>query len=150
LLTLLASQAAISLENARLYSELREAEQKLRRHEEELREILDVVPNHIAVFDPAVPLYANRVLLDYYGLSLEQLQAAENDIRAFAMHPDDRARYLAARDQRFASSSAWETELRFRRRDGEYRWFLVRGTPLRDEEGRTLRWYISSTDIDDR
>jgi transcriptional regulator with GAF, ATPase, and Fis domain len=64
LLTLLASQAMISLENARLYSELREAEQKLRRHEGELRQIIDLVPHHIGVYDPegARVWYANRVL----------------------------------------------------------------------------------------
>src|SRR5262249_8482094 len=66
------------------------------------------------------------------------------------MHPDDAEPFLAAWERGFAGTAAWETEARFRRRDGEYRWFLVRVTPLRDAEGRILRWYVTGTDIADR
>ena len=128
------------------------AEEKIRHQEREVREILDLVPHHIGAYGPegTTRLYANRVLLDYYGLNLEQLQAPENDIPAMVVHPDDLPSFVAARNRGFAASSEWETEARFRRRDGQYRWFLVRVTPLRDEEGRILRWYITGTDIDDR
>jgi PAS domain S-box-containing protein len=50
----------------------------------------------------------------------------------------------------FSEATAWQTEARFRRRDGEYRWFLVRVTPLRDDAGRIIRWYATGTDIDER
>src|SRR5262245_39126095 len=66
------------------------------------------------------------------------------------MPPDDAEPFLAAWERGFAGTVAWETEARFRRHDGEYRWFLVRVTPMRDAEGRILRWYITGTDIDDR
>ncbi len=66
-------------------------------------------------------------------------------------HPDDRDR--AARtysDNARSGGSAYELELRLRKRDGTYRWFLVRFNPLRDEQGQTTRWYTALTDIEDR
>src|SRR5439155_22581712 len=65
-------------------------------------------------------------------------------------HPDDVETFLAAWERGFAGTAAWETEARFRRRDGEYRCFLVRVTPLWDDGGRIVRWYITGTDIEDR
>src|SRR5262249_23235530 len=96
-------------------------------------------------------VYGNHVMLDYYGLTIETLQDSgiEELVRGF-MHPDDIEMFLAAWQRGFAGTASWETEARFRRRDGEYRWFLVRFTPLRDDEGRIVRWYITGTDIDDR
>ena len=130
----------------------RKAEDKIRQQERELREIVDVVPHHIAVATPdGTRIYGNRVMLDYYGLTREDVQDAEIEalVRHF-MHPDDAEPFLASWERGFAGTAPWETESRFRRRDGEYRWFLVRVTPLRDAEGRILRWYVTGTDIDDR
>ena len=144
-LTLLASQAALSLENARLYSEVQQAERNV-------REIIDLVPHHIAVAAPdGKHVYGNHVMLDYYGLTTEDMQVLETDelVRRFA-HPDDVEPFLAAWERGFAGTAPWETEAHFRGRDGEYRWFLVRVTPLRDDGGRIVRWYVTGTDIDDR
>jgi len=66
------------------------------------------------------------------------------------IHPDDVDMVLAAWERGFAGTAAWEAEARFRRRDGEYRWFLVRVTPLRDDAGQIVRWYSTATEIDDR
>jgi PAS domain-containing protein len=74
-LQLLASQAAISLENASLYSAAKEAEEKIRQGESELRQILDIAPQHVYVLeaDPsATRLYANQAALDYFGLTFEE------------------------------------------------------------------------------
>src|SRR5262249_31419875 len=170
-LTLLASQAALSLENARLYSEVQQAERNV-------RDILDLVPHHIAVATPdGTSIYVNRVMLDYYGLTPEDVQdshieglarqwvrpgdrlGAPAQLRGRSsvpwrtvafMHRDGVEPFLSAWGRGFAGTAPWETEARFRRRDGEYRWFLVRVIPLRDDGGRIVRWYITGTDIDDR
>ena len=65
-------------------------------------------------------------------------------------HPEDWARLQDERRQGLSRSVPFEIEWRLRRKDGQYRWFLVRYHPLRDEQGRILRWYASATDIDDR
>jgi formate hydrogenlyase transcriptional activator len=128
--------------------DLKRAEERVRHDERELRQIVDLVPHHIAVVTPdGTGVYGNQVMLDYYGVTLEDVSGAL--IRRFA-HPDDVDTFLAAWERGFSGTAAWETEARFRRRDGEYRWFLVRVIPLRDDAGRIVRWYATGTDIDDR
>ena len=129
------------------------AEDKVREQESELRQIVDLVPQLVAVFGPGGErLYANRVGLEYVGLSLEEWrQTPGNFFSSGAFHPDDRER--AARthsDNARSGGSAYELELRLRKREGTYRWFLVRFNPLRDEQGQITRWYIALTDIEDR
>ena len=128
------------------------AEETVRQQERELREIVDLVPHHIAVATPdGTRTYGNRVMLDYYGLTTEEVQDSEIEglVRRF-MHPDDRETFVAAWERGFVGTALWEIEARFRRRDSEYRWFLVRFIPHRDDGGRIVRWYITGTDIDDR
>jgi len=68
--------------------DLKRAEENLRQSERELRQLIDVVPQNILVLGPdRNPLYANRSLLEYHGLSLEDIQA--DDFRARIYHPDD-------------------------------------------------------------
>ncbi len=130
------------------------AEDKIREQESELRQIVDLVPQLVAVFGPGGErLYANRIGLDYIGLSLEEWRQAPGDFFSppSFFHPDDRDR--AARtysDNARSGGSAYELELRLRKRDGTYRWFLVRFNPLRDEQGQITRWYVALTDIEDR
>src|SRR5262249_44883877 len=118
----------------------------------ELREILDLVPHHIVVLGAAGPfLYANRAVMDHYAWTTQYVEASEfaGVVRDIA-HPDDVETFLAACERGFAAGSEWEVAARSRRRDGVYRWFLVRGTPLRDDAGRIARWYLTGTDVDDR
>ena len=135
-------------------TERKRAEDKIREQESELRQIVDLVPQLVAVFGPGGErLYANRIGLDYIGLSLEEWRQAPGDFLSppSFFHPDDRDR--AARtysDNARSGGSAYELELRLRKRDGTYRWFLVRFNPLRDEQGQTTRWYTALTDIEDR
>src|SRR5882724_2569021 len=120
----------------------------LRKSEVELRQILDLAPQIIGVLGPRRErLYANRVALAYYGVTLEEwLQ------RSFGpeVHPDDFDRVKTLVDRSVAQPAAYELEMRLRRGDGTYRWFLVRYNPLRDDQGRLIRWYLACTDIDDR
>src|SRR6266576_2502512 len=120
----------------------------LRKSDVELRQILDLAPQIIGVLGPRRErLYANRVALAYYGVTLEEwLQ------RSFGpeVHPDDFDRVKTLVDRSVAHPAAYELEMRLRRGDGTYRWFLVRYNPLRDDQGRLIRWYLACSDIDDR
>jgi PAS domain S-box-containing protein len=130
------------------------AEAKIREQEIEVRQMLDLAPQHVAVFGPAGErLYANRVELDYLGLGLEEWQQTPGTFfqPGSFIHPDDRERAARAySDGARSSGSAYELELRGRGADGSYRWFLVRYNPVRDEQGKITRWYVASTDIEDR
>ena len=130
-------------------TERKRAEEEGRRSEMELRQMLDLTPQVVAVYGPNNErLYANRVALDYIGLSLEEWQQASD--RGMYFHPDDRKRVLDSFDRAFSSGSVEEMELRLRKGDGTYRWFFARCVPLRDEKGQITRFYSASVDIDDR
>jgi len=137
-------------------TERKRAEEELRRSEMELRQMLDLTPQHVAVYGPnRERLYANRVLLDYLGFSLEEWrQSPGRGKYEFAIHPvihpDDNVRIDGVFGHAIARGSADEVELRIRKRDGTYRWFLARFNPLRDEQGQITRWYVAATDIEDR
>jgi formate hydrogenlyase transcriptional activator len=129
--------------------DLKRAEEKLRQSESELRQLIDAVPQNILVLGPnRNPLYANRSLLEYHGVSSEDIQA--DDFRMRIYHPDDLERALIEAQRATARGVAWETEVRLRRKDGQYRWFLLRANPLRDEFGHIMRWYSTGFDIEDR
>src|SRR6266850_7091880 len=125
------------------------AEEKLRQDERELRRITDAIDQRIAVHGPdGNILYANRAMLEYSGLSIEDVMTG--DFRARLVHPDDLKRSQDERQHGLERGIPFELELRARRKDGRHRWFLIRYNPLRDEEGRIIRWYSTGTDIDDR
>jgi PAS domain S-box-containing protein len=130
-------------------TERKRAEEELRRSEMDLRQIVDLVPQFVAVFGPGGErLYANRVALDYLGVSLEEWRKKSD--RGEFFHPDDLERIRDNFDRAHSTGSALEVESRFRRDDGSYRWFLARYSPLRDDKGHITRWYSSGTDIEDR
>lgn len=121
----------------------------LRKSEEELRQMLDFAPQLIAVYGPdRKRLYANRVALDYVGLSLDEWKGTE--ARGAFTHPDDRQRELDYFARAHSNGSPGEVELRIRGGDGNYRWFLARYNAVRDNNGQVLRWHVSCTDIEDR
>jgi len=128
--------------------------QELRRSEMELRQIVDLVPQLVAVFGPGGErLYANRVALDHLGLSLEEWRQTQGGFfrPGWFIHPDDRERAARAySDSARSGGSAYELELRVQAADGSYRWFLTRFNPVRDEHGQIMRWYVAATDIEDR
>jgi len=124
------------------------AEEKVREQETELRQILDLAPQQVFVFGPDTRLvYANQVALEYFGVGLEQLQA---ESRINFVHPDDRERFLAERENGAFEETPREFEIRLLRHDGKFRWFLVRRNPLKDEQGHITRWFGTATDIEDR
>ncbi len=130
-------------------AERRRAEEGVRQSEAELRQLIDAIPQHVVVLDPdGSTLYVNQVGLDYTGLTLEETVA--NDALAKTYHPDDLERILAERRKAVERGVPAEVEARILGADGKYRWFLIRINPLRDEQGRILRWYGTRTDIEDR
>jgi PAS domain S-box-containing protein len=125
-------------------TEQKRAEEKIRGQDIELRQILDLTPQHVAVMGPGQErLFANRAALNYFGLRLEEWQSRGT---LWRVHPDDGERLLWGPQ----GGPPDQYEARFRRYDGEYRWFLVRNSPLHDEQGQITRWYVAGTDIEDR
>jgi formate hydrogenlyase transcriptional activator len=125
------------------------AEEKLRQDERELRRITDAIAQTIVVQSPAgVPIYANQAVLDYTGLTIEDVTTS--DFRARIFHPEDIERLREEREAALSSGVPFQIEQRALRHDGQYRWFLIRYNPFHDEQGRLVRWYATGTDIEDR
>ena len=125
------------------------AEVKIRQSEEELRRLIDVIPQQVYVFDPDwTPVFANQREREYTGLTLEESQS--NDASARIFHSEDMKKVEATRERALLGGAPFEMEARVRRKDGQYRWFLIRDNPLKDERGQILRWYGTRTDIEDR
>jgi len=115
----------------------------------EFRKLRDVLPQYVCVYSSdGSPLYASDALLNFCGFTLDDFRTEDFQARAF--HPDDLERVRTVRSNAMTRGEGWETEARILRKDGQYRWFLIRGTPLRDDEGNIVRWFSSGTDIEDR
>jgi PAS domain S-box-containing protein len=126
----------------------KQAEEKIRGQELELRQIMDAAPQHLMVLgSDGSRLYANQSILEFRGLTFDQWQKV--DIRE-VFYPDDAERVARERNQAILSGSPLEIETRMLRHDGKHRWFLVRYRPLKDHRGRITRWVVSAIDIDDR
>ena len=128
---------------------LKLTEEKLRQNERDLRRITDAIPDAIVILGvDGIPLYANQTALDYTGLTIEDVTSP--DFRERIFHPEDLERLREKRKASLACGLPFEIEQRARRSDGQYRWFLIRYNPFRDEQGRLVCWYATGTDIDDR
>jgi formate hydrogenlyase transcriptional activator len=128
--------------------ERKRAEEQIRQSERELRQLLNLTPLHISEFGPdGTPLYNNLAALEYYGHTLEEWHNADWHRR---VHPQDTERVWHEAISGFRNGSPYEMEIRLRRKDGQYRWFLFRFNPIRDEQGHLTRWYAAATDIEDR
>jgi PAS domain S-box-containing protein len=114
----------------------------------QLRLVVDTIPTLAWVVrrDGSAEFF-NRRWLDYTGLSREQ---AVDWGFLVAIHPDDVPRMLAKYKEALNSGQPFEMEGRFRRFDGEFRWFLFRGSPWHDESGKVVKWYGTNTDLEDR
>ncbi|HEX8561036.1 MAG TPA: PAS domain S-box protein [Pyrinomonadaceae bacterium] len=141
LLSVVANRCWESLERARAGRSLRESEAKLRT-------LTNTVPSLVWVCAPdGAATEFNDRWFEYTGMTPEQSAGfGWGD----AVHPDDRERCLDAWGEARARNSTYEVEVRYRRADGEYRWFLARALPVLDPEGRTGAWFGISMDIEDR
>jgi PAS domain S-box-containing protein len=122
--------------------------QQLRREERKLSEAIETIPAMAWTAGPdGAVQFRNRRWAEYTGLS--QLERAEG-VGTIAVHPEDRDRIIRRLGASVASGEPFEEEMRIRRSDGVYRWFLVRAVPLRDKRGKVVKWYGAATDIEDR
>ena len=116
--------------------------------EESLRQVIDTTPAFLHSSDPDGSYgFFNRRWLEYLGEAEEDLQGW--GWTAF-IHPEDREDMAARWRACLASGEVWQCESRVRGADGQYRWFLHRNVPSRDEQGNIVMWYGSSLEIDDR
>jgi formate hydrogenlyase transcriptional activator len=121
----------------------------LYQDEQELGQIVDLIPQTIIVLNPnGKAVYANRVALEYTGLSLDEVRA--DDFRSRVFHPEDVLRLREERQDGLVDTIPFENEQRALGKDGKYRWFLIQYSPLLDENGSVVRWYATGTDIEDR
>jgi len=115
--------------------------------EERLRLIIDAIPTMVWTLQPDGAIdFVNQRWMDYTGLNLEE--EIEDPTRP--VHPEDLPRVMEKWLAALAAGEPSEDEMRLRRADGEYRWFLVRTAPQRDEQGHVIKWYGVSVDIEDR
>jgi PAS domain S-box-containing protein len=130
-------------------TERRIGEGKIREQEAELRQILDLTPHYLFVLGAdGSPFYANCASLDYLGLSLDEWRQRRGICED--VHPDDLERLIVESKRASSTGSAYESEVRVRKGDGSFHWFLSRFNPLLDDKGQVKRWYVASTDIDER
>src|SRR6202166_3408270 len=126
---------------------LQKALDGIKKSEDRLRLVIDTIPTLVWRAGPeGIPDFLNQPALDYTGLSSDQVETGWP--RAF--HPDDKKGMLVKWSAIRESGVRGGLEARLRRFDGEYRWFLFEAEPLRDESGNIVKWYESSTDIEDR
>jgi PAS domain S-box-containing protein len=131
------------------------AQEALRNREQELSQLVDMVPVHIRRMTPqGEPIFFNKRLLDFFGLGdLSELDKAGMSRLAAAIrglvHPDEANLLLETARHSFATGEPFSMRYRMRRADGAYRWVDGRGEPLRDQSGAIVQWYVISLDIDD-
>src|SRR5262249_10039974 len=114
-----------------------------------IREIVDLIPVSIGVVNTdGNILYSNRTVRDYTGLTVAELTSPDGVTRMF--HSEDDTRLQDERRKLLRGVVPFSHERRLRRKDGQYRWFLVQYHPLLDDQGRVVHWYVTATDIDDR
>lgn len=143
----LASTAALRVDRARLLRDLDRAREDARLAERELRLSWDMLPAHAWHCRPDGTLEAvNREWSGYFGLTEEE-SSGFGYTRVF--HPDDLPKVMDVWMRSLSEETPGEVETRMMRADGEARSFLIRTVPIRDENGKVIRWYGINTDVED-
>lgn len=121
---------------------------RLRREEKRLREVIGGIPAMaFSVYPDGSPDLVNQRWLDYAGLPKSRAVGGRWES---TIHPDDVEAHLARWRASLASGQPFESEARHRSAAGEYRWFHVQALPLRDKQGKVIKWYGTLTDIEER
>jgi PAS domain S-box-containing protein len=121
---------------------------QLQKESKQLRDVIDTIPGYVWSARPDGSLdFINQRWLEFSGVSLEDGLGWGWEA---AVHPDDLPRFVGEWRTAVESGKAMESEARVRRADGQYRWLLIRNVPLHDQAGKIVKWYGTSTDIDDR
>ena len=123
------------------------AETALRESEQEFRTLAEAMPQIVWITRPdGWNIYFNQQWMDYTGMTLEE-SYGHGWNKPF--HPDDQQRAWDAWQQAMANTGIYSLECRLRRADGTYRWWLIRGVPVSDADGKVLKWFGTCTDIED-
>jgi PAS domain S-box-containing protein len=140
--------AGIAIESKRSHVALQNALVEIKCSQNRLQMAIDTIPAlaWAARLDGSAEFF-NQHYLHYVGLPAEQMRDGGWTV---AVHPDDLNRLAGSWQFIMASGKQGECEARLRRFDGEYRWFLFRVNPLRDEFGNIVKWFGVNTDIEDR
>ena len=126
--------------------ELTQALTSLQQSEQAFRTLADALPQIVWITRPdGWNIYFNQQWMDYTGQTLEE-SFGHGWNKSF--HPDDQQRAGDAWQQAMATDGAYALECRLRRADGAYRWWLIRGVPVHDAEGKILKWFGTCTDIE--
>jgi len=129
----------------------KQAEEKLRQSELNARLIVESIPAFVAVLGASgVIEQVNHQLIEYFGSTREAMIGQGIGQFGQYVHPDEHGRTFDDIRQAIASGRSYETERRYRRFDGVYRWLQVRASPLKDEMGSVVRWYYLLVDVEDR
>src|SRR5882762_5622841 len=127
---------------------LRDLYATLQQSEDRLRLVIDTIPAHVWSARPDGSVdFVNRRWLETTGLTMEDALGWD---WGSVVHPDDLARYVDEWRAALAAGKPTESEVRLRRADGKYRWWLTRNVPLRDELGNIVNWYGTAIDIEER
>jgi PAS domain S-box-containing protein len=128
-------------------TERKRAEEALRESEYKLRQIIETVPGLLWSTDPDGELtHVNQRFLDYSGMRFEDFKHGGWEA---LLRPDDYAEIARTFYHAIQTGTSYQDVLRLRRADGEFRWYHVRGEPLRDRQGNIIQWYGLSVDIDE-
>jgi PAS domain S-box-containing protein len=127
--------------------DLKRAEEAVKQAEDRIRLIIDTIPTMVWTLQPDGAVdFVNQRWMDYTGISLEEEMAEPTR----PVHPEDLPSVVKKWLADMAAGKPSEDEMRLRRADGEYRWFLVRTVPLRDKQGNLVKWFGLSIEIEDR
>jgi PAS domain S-box-containing protein len=127
---------------------LQDLYESLQSSEDRLRQVINTIPAQVwsTLPDGSVD-FINQRLLESTGLSTEELLGSGWQS---IIHADDRARYVAQWKSALEAGEPVEIEARVRTAEGDYRWLLVRNVPLRNAQGKIVKWYGTGIDIEDR
>ena len=147
-LRMLANQAAVAITNAHAFEELERAQTALEANASELKQVLDVAPLHMFIWETEKNAsFGNRAAHEYFG-AIPPMRPFE--FLELVTHPEDYEAFRAGIRQAVSHGEIFSTEIRMRRHDGVYRWFLYQFYPLRDEKGNIGKWCGTRIDIEDR